>query len=70
MLCQTVVQDHEFLQWRLDVVEVDVGDEAIDAGVDGRRSVAMHISMVVFRAESAPLRKRHGDRRARRLDNS
>src|ERR1700680_4530739 len=45
MLCQTVVRDHEFLQWRLDVVEVDVGDEAIDAGVDGRRSVAMHIAL-------------------------
>src|ERR1700722_4118829 len=45
MLCQTVVRDHEFLQWRLDVVEIDVGDEAIDAGVDGRRSVAMHIAL-------------------------
>jgi hypothetical protein len=45
MLCQTAVRDHEFLQWRLDVVEVDVGDEAIDAGVDGRRSVAMDITL-------------------------
>jgi hypothetical protein len=39
-LHQTVVRDHEFLQRRIDVVEVDVGNEAIDAGVDGRRSVA------------------------------
>src|SRR3984885_15188886 len=45
MLYQTVMRDHEFLQWRLDVVEVDIGDEAIDAGVDGRRSVAMHIAL-------------------------
>jgi hypothetical protein len=45
MLHQTVVRDHEFLQRRIDVVEVDVGNEAIDAGVDGRRSVAMHIAL-------------------------
>src|SRR6202522_4086864 len=45
MLCQTVERDHEFLQRRLDVVEVDVGDEAIDAGVDGRRSIAMHVAL-------------------------
>ena len=34
MLCQTVVRDHEFLQWRLDVVEIDVGDKAVEARVD------------------------------------
>ena len=45
MLYQTVVRDHEFLQWRLDVIEVNVGNEAIDAGVDGRRSVAMYIAL-------------------------
>jgi hypothetical protein len=44
MFCQTIVRDHEFPQWRLDVVEVDVGDEAVD-GRDGRRSVAMHIAL-------------------------
>src|SRR5271156_5189121 len=45
MSCQTVMRDHEFLQWRFDIVEIDVSDEAIDAGVDGRRSVPVHIAL-------------------------
>ena len=46
MPCQTVVRNHEFLQRRVDVVEIDIGDEAIDTGVNGRRSVAMHIAVL------------------------
>ena len=31
---------HELLQRRVDVVEIDVGDEAVDAGVDAGRRFA------------------------------
>ena len=39
-----VVSDYELLEWRIDVVEVDVGDEAIDAGIDAGGFLAMHIT--------------------------
>jgi hypothetical protein len=37
MLHQTVVRDHEILQRRIDVVKIDVSDEAINAGEYMRR---------------------------------
>ena len=58
MLHQTVVRDHEFLQRRIDVVEVDVGNEAIDAGVDGRRSAAIELAALTsHRPDRRPCRR-------------
>ena len=39
------VRGHELLQRRIDVEEIDVGDEAIDGGVDARGLGAMHIAL-------------------------
>ena len=36
--------DDELLERRIDVVEIDIGDEAIDAGVDAGRLLAVHIA--------------------------
>jgi len=39
-----VVSAYELLEWRIDVVEIDIGDEAIDAGVNAGGSLAMQIT--------------------------
>ena len=41
MAHNVVVRGHEFLQRRIDIVEIDIGDEAIDSGIDAARLVAM-----------------------------
>ena len=38
------VSDHELLERRVDVVEIDIGGEAIDAGIGAGRFLAMHIT--------------------------
>ena len=40
-----VMRDDELLQRRVDVVEVDVGDEAVESGVDAGRLVAMDVAV-------------------------
>ena len=39
-----VVSAYELLEWRIDVVEINIGDEAIDAGVNAGGSLAMQIT--------------------------
>ena len=39
-----VMSAYELLEWRIDIVEVNIGDEAIDAGVNAGRSLAMQIT--------------------------
>src|SRR5260370_27066311 len=39
------VRGHELLERGIDVVEIDVGDEAIEAGVDAGRPFAMDIAL-------------------------
>ena len=36
------VRHDELLEWSRDVVEIDVGNEAVDAGIDAGRFLAMH----------------------------
>src|ERR1700741_4214752 len=38
-----VMGDDELLERRIDVVEIDVGDEAVDAGIDACRLLAVNI---------------------------
>src|SRR5581483_854132 len=40
-----VVRHHELLQRRVDVVEIDIGDEAVEAGIDAARYVAVNIAV-------------------------
>ena len=39
-----IVSGYELLERRIDVVEIDVGDEAVDAGIDAGGFLAMHIT--------------------------
>jgi hypothetical protein len=39
-----IVSGYELLERHIDVVEIDVGDEAIDAGIDAGGFLAMHIT--------------------------
>jgi hypothetical protein len=41
MAHQGALRGHELLERRVDVVKMDIGDEAINAGVDARRFVAV-----------------------------
>ena len=41
---EIAVRDDELLQRRLDVVEQNIGDEAVDAGVDAGRRRPVHIT--------------------------
>src|ERR1700726_4832890 len=49
-----VMRDDELPERRIDVVEIDVGNEAVDAGIDAGRALAMHIAL---------LRDQSGERR-------
>src|SRR5260370_12500320 len=39
------VRGHELLERGIDVVEIDIGEEAVDAGVDAGRALAMDIAL-------------------------
>jgi hypothetical protein len=39
-----VVSCYELLEWRIDVVEINIGDEAIDAGIYAGGFLAMQIA--------------------------
>src|SRR5258708_23131577 len=58
-----LVGDDELLQRRIDIVEIDVGDEAVDGGIDAGRLPAMDITLRGDqRGEGAEIGKaaRHG----------
>ena len=38
------MRDDEFLQRGLDVVEIDVGDETVDTGIDASRLLPMNVA--------------------------
>src|SRR5438477_613570 len=69
-----VMRNHELLERRVDVVEIDVGDEAVDAGVDAAWSVADGVTAVDDVGKLAARRFRGveymlvGERHARKLE--
>ncbi len=49
-----VMRGDELLQRRLDVVEIDVGDEAVDGGIDAGRFAPVHIANLRGSVPQAP----------------
>ena len=44
MAHEVLLRQHEFFERRIDRIEIDVGDEAVDAGIDTSRPLSVHVT--------------------------